>query len=219
MCGAANSTIDKIDSSGNWSTFAKIEQLGISGLVFGNGYLFANCFGSQTVDRIDSKGKAIVIATDWFSSLNAPQGLAFNSSGYLYVANYGSGDIIKLISGGRGSFFASAGYSIVGLAFDRSSNLYVSNYYDGTIAKFDLSGNGHIFASGFINPCGLAFDTSGYLYVANQGGGTIIKFDSSGNGSIFASGLDQPLWIATQVPEPTTILLLGLGALVLRKRT
>jgi len=48
-------------------------------------------------------------------------------------------------------------------------------------------------------------------------GGTIEKFDSSGNRSIFALGLDAPAWIA--VPEPATILLVGLGGLsLLRKR-
>ena len=70
-------------------------------------------------------------------------------------------------------------------------------------------------------PIGLAFDSSGNLYAANLTGvigGTIDKFDSSGNRSIFASGLDGPEFIATQVPEPASIALLALGAVIIRRR-
>jgi hypothetical protein len=49
------------------------------------------------------------------------------------------------------------------------------------------------------------------IYVSCWSSGTIEIIDSSGNGSIFASGLAYPEFIATQVPEPATLLLFGLG--------
>jgi DNA-binding beta-propeller fold protein YncE len=101
---------------------------------------------------------------------------------------------------------------LIGLAFDSSSNLYVANYSNGTIDKYDSSGNRTVFATGFSNPYGLSFDSSGNLFMADIGAGIIYKYDTLGNGSIFASGLSQPAFIATQVPEPATLLLLGLGA-------
>ena len=101
----------------------------------------------------------------------------------------------------------------MGLAFDSSGYLYAASWLSGTISKFDSSGNGTtFFVSRFDRPTGLAFDSSGYLYAASWLSGTIEKFDSSGNMSLFAWGLREPACIATQIPEPATLLLLGLGA-------
>ena len=118
----------------------------------------------------------------------------------------------------RISLLAVIAITLLTSSLTYADNIYVSCLGNGTIEKFDSSGNRSTFASGLNSPDGLAFDSSNNLYVANYGGGTIIKFDSSGNRSVFASGLSGPLFIATQVPEPAALLLLGLGGLVLRKR-
>ena len=102
-------------------------------------------------------------------------------------------------------------------AIAHADYIYVSCYGNGTIEKFDSSGNGTIFASGLNGPSGLAFDSSGNLFTTNWSTGTIEKFDSSGNRSVFASGLNRPSFIAAQIPEPATLLLLGLGGLIIRR--
>ena len=71
-----------------------------------------------------------------------------------------------------------------------------------------------MFASGLVRPEGLAFDSSGNLYVV-ESPGDIIKYDPTGNHSVFASGLLYPGYIAIEAPEPSTILLIVIGAVVL----
>jgi DNA-binding beta-propeller fold protein YncE len=122
------------------------------------------------------------------------------------------------------SIFASTGLdSPEGLAFDSAGNLYVANADYNTIEKFGTNSVGSVFAStGMDSPKGLAFDSAGNLYVAEPLSNTIEEFGTNGVGSVFAStGLDDPTFIATQVPETSTLTLVGLGlsaVVVFRRR-
>ena len=93
--------------------------------------------------------------------MNGPIGLAFDSAGNLYAANYGANTIEKFTPGGVGSVFANTGLnSPIGLAFDSAGNLYAANYGANTIEKFTPGGVGSVFASsGLSNPTFLAFAT------------------------------------------------------------
>ena len=152
--------------------------------------------------------------------MNNPGALAFDSSGNLFVANQGNSTIEEFGSSGTGSVFATSASGVdnpYGLAVDSSGNVYVANYSNSSIEKFNPNGQGSTFTSTnlLLDPIGLAFDSTGNLYVANHGHGDILEFNSSGVGSLFASGLGNAVGIAIDVPEPSSFLLLGLGAMTL----
>lgn len=103
-----------------------------------------------------------------------PAGLAFDSSGNLFVANRLDNSIGKITPSGIGSIFvpASAGLSgPSGLAFDYSGNLYVACLNDNTVRKVTPDGTVSTFvtaAAGISGPEFLACDFVGNLYVANN---------------------------------------------------
>lgn len=143
-----------------------------------------------------SSGNATTIAnskTLFASGLNQPRGLAFDSSGNLFVANYGNNTVSKITPGGVVSTFVSGGMiNPTGLAFDTAGNLYAASY-SNTVSKITPGGVVSTFASGLVGPEGLTFDSSGNLYAANAFSNSVSKISPGGTVSPFASGsMDHP---------------------------
>jgi len=104
--------------------------------------------------------------------LNAPSGIIFDTQGSLYVANYGTNQIliynpqlVQTSSISRGLSGPSR------LAFDSVGNLYVSNGKSNAITVGDPSGNqitSKTITNRVIAPLGVAVDSSGNVFVANN---------------------------------------------------
>jgi sugar lactone lactonase YvrE len=130
--------------------------------------------------------------TTFVSGLNTPQGLAFDSSGNLYVANYESGTVTEVNTAGATAIFASGFTHPEGLAFDKAGNLYVANGDNaGTVSEVSPSGVVTTFAdynTGLYYPKGLAFDGSGNLYAADIAFTTVTKLPPGGEAGNFDYG-------------------------------
>jgi DNA-binding beta-propeller fold protein YncE len=128
--------------------------------------------------------------------LNQPRGIAFDRSGDLYEADYGSNSINWITAAGRGFSLNYDGMNgPTGLAFDTSGDLFVSNWGDGTIVKVVSRFERSVFASGLNDPTGMAFDSAGNLFVADYGDGEIKEFTPDGIESEFAA-LKHPWGLA-----------------------
>ena len=115
------------------------------------------------------------------TGLNDPFALAFDSSGNLYVANYGGTTVSEFAPGSITATVTLTGLSEPeALVFDSSGNLYVANdgIGDGTTVSEFAPGSTTPSATltGLTDPWAPAFDSSGNLFVANWNSGTVSEF-------------------------------------------
>ena len=168
-----------IDSSGNI-------------YITSNSYIFKYDLSGSFLQKIGTEGSGD-------GQFYYPNGIAFDSSDNIYVADGGNNRIQKFDSnwnfiakwganGGDGTQGTGDGefYSPFGIITDSSDNIYVTDQAD-RIQKFDSSGN-YISSFGahgsgpgeFDEPIDIAMDTSGNFYVLDSSLGTVQKFNSSG---------------------------------------
>ena len=141
--------------------------------------LYVSSYGSRAVKKIDDNGNVSVFADT--GALVGIEGIAFDSHGNLYVAEYGNGStypIDKYQPDGVKTLFATGQGQPAGMVFDKYGNLYVGQNFN--IEKFDTAGHATYFA-GTNQPEYLATDADGNVYASTWYDNTVVKFDPGGN--------------------------------------
>ncbi len=219
---AAAGGIYEYSSNGTQSTFAHLG--GMMGMaVNGSGDVFGSVLGriqgeSEVFEFTPSGQESLV-----YNLLKEPNAIAIDSSGDVFVADYGNG------SSGTGSireFFPipSAPYFIEstyasglngadGLAFDKSADLFEDDGLTGTINEFTSSGRKLNYFSAGEQTNDLAIDPSGDLFVTAGpfGSGQVIEISPSRVESTFATGFENPVSLVYVAPEPTSLVLVVFG--------
>lgn len=229
-----NHTIRKITSAGVVTTFAgasakdgSTDGTGVAAGFFnpngiavdasGNSYVADS--NNNTIRKVTPAGVVTTFAglaghngsTDGAvaaARFSIPKGVAVDSSGNLYVADYYNYTIRKITAAGvvttlagtagqagsvDGAGAAARFYNPAGVAVDSSGNVYVADQGNDTIRKITPAGVvttiGGIAGSfgttdgggnKFGGPAGVAVDSSGNVYVADRGDDTIAKITPSG---------------------------------------
>jgi sugar lactone lactonase YvrE len=208
------------DSHGNINAFTPngVESVFASGLYNTTGLAFdsaGNLFvatglpgqvGGFILEYTPSGGRSI------FASELDSRGLAFNTGGDLFDAEFGNTSaVLKFTPLGVKSTFASGLNSVTSLAFDSKDNLFVLDGWN--ILQFTPSGVESTFASGLYYPYAITFDSDDDLFVAED---STLEIRPDGTQSVFApiSGTRlafQPV----PAPEPTSFELLIVGTVAL----
>jgi hypothetical protein len=114
------------------------------------------------------------------SGLKFPDGLAVDSSGDVYIADWGAEHIVKETPSATGytQTAIDAGFVVGrGIAVDGSGNLFITSHFGGQVFKETLSNGSYVqslIASGMDQPNGIAIDGSGNLYLLDSGNDRVL---------------------------------------------
>jgi hypothetical protein len=213
-------SVEKITPNGAISTYSGYNASGVLSLAFdqsGDLFVGAYSFGNGGISEITPGGAVSTFATNV-----EPAGLAFNSSGDLFVSD---GSILDYTPSGSFSVFANvASYAPAGLAFDSHGNLFVAEV--GEIEEFTPAGVGSLFATTSGEFYGVAIDSNDNVYTSVLQTNTIDEFSAGGallqsfsSGGLGVRNLAFGPDISSSTPEPAPLLLtlIGLAFLVIRR--
>lgn len=176
-----------------------------SGLAFDSpGNLLIADAGNGRIRRVDRLGVITTVAGGGTASgsaadggpatnasLNAPQGIAVDSRGNMYIAEALSGRVRVVNPLG---VISTLGFSFLfpaGVALDSAGNLYVTQQAlgiarrDGGVVRISPEGQLSSFASSLIRPAGLAPDNSGRVFITDPFDHLLYR-SSQGNNQIIA---------------------------------
>ncbi len=117
------------------------------------------------------------------TGLNNPSGIAINTLGDIFIAQYPVNNIIKVAAGTmtQTTFVSSGLNSPYGLEFGPLGNLYVADEGSNTIKRVTPAGVvTTINGTGLSYPYDVGFDLSGNMYITNNGANTVRKSLASG---------------------------------------
>jgi len=132
-------------------------------------YVLKNVLGSIVSDPFVYSPTLPLISSTFASSVSLGNlsGLAFDTSGNLYVVAYGDPIIYSITPTGVMSPFTTittGTYANRFSVFDTSGNLYVTNDTDGTIYIITPSGVSNIFNNSITDPVGMRSITVFYMF-------------------------------------------------------
>jgi hypothetical protein len=206
--GSSGQTGTFADGTGSNAGFNGIMEMAIDS----SGNVYVGDTGNNRIRKVTSAGVVTTLAgsgtasygdgTGTNSGFNNPYGVAVDSFGNVYVADFNNHRIRKITSTGVVTTFAGGGsgdgigtnagfYQPIGTTIDLIGNIYVTEYGGKRIRKITSagvvttlagggSGDGIGTNAGFNNPFGATVDLAGNVYVIDTNTNSIRKITSAG---------------------------------------
>lgn len=177
---ASNMTIRKYDPSGVLinATFGGTLGFIPTGIHFDAfGTLFVQDYTNGAIRTISANGAVNPIPFLTGLHKNFTSSFAFDSNGYLYVANHTDKTVLKVDTGGKSVIIATGFSSTRSIVVDCVGIVYISNWNGNSTSKVTPQGIVSTLVSGLSNPFGLALDSSGNLYVGSWATGNVTKIE------------------------------------------
>lgn len=184
----------KVTGSGAFS----LSLAGSTAAIVGTGWSTMVAYsGAPTRVRLVAPGIATFVAqytTAVTVNASDPRGLAFNSTGDYFVADFGRGKILKFNSAGVyqsefGTYGTGSGQmkQPYGVAIDASDNIWVADWANNKVLKFNSSGvfQAQYGSTGtgngqFKNPTDIGFKSTGNFVVTDFTNNRVQEFNAAG---------------------------------------
>ena len=211
IADALNGRLRRVDSQGiittvatglNWPEGIAVDSSGNVYIAEKNGHRIRRVDAMGTITTIAGTGARGFSGDGGLATgamLDSPWDVAVDTSGNLYIADYGNRRVRRVDTSGTITTVAGIGYAIDsggtgpaieavltrpgGVAVDSSGNLYIADYGNHRIKQVDSSGTlttiagtgmrgdrgdgGKALEAQIGGPVGLAADTSGHIYLAD----------------------------------------------------
>jgi len=158
----------------------------------------------NTLSMVPLSGTATGPQTEYFPStttvLNntatSPQFVAVDGNSSVFIADQGTGEVIKVTSAGALSTLATGLTALSGIAVDGAGVVYAT--YNGTnILKIAQNGTQTVLTvAGANNLVGIALDGVGNMYLTDYGAGAVYMVAPDGTKVVVATGFGNPLGVA-----------------------
>jgi sugar lactone lactonase YvrE len=160
------------------------------GISIGPRHVLLSSWFSNTVEKVDRKTNKLVATLGDFA---APVDALEANDGTLYVAELGSGNLVKVSADGKQrNIIAKELRAPVAMAQGTGNVIYMTEYAAGAVSAFDLSSGGRrVVVDGLAGPEGIDVGPDGKLYVAEVGQRRVLQIDpATGAKTVIAANLD-----------------------------
>ena len=160
------------------------------GLSVGPKHVLLSSWFSMTVEKVDRKTGKLVATLSEFS---APVDALEANDGTLYVAELGSGNLVKVSPDGKTrTTVVKELRAPVALAQGPGNLIYVTEIAGGAVTQIDVAtGARKVVADNLAGPEGIDVGPDGKLYVAEVGQKRVVAIDpATGTKTVIASNLD-----------------------------
>jgi len=179
------------------------------GISVGPNHVLLSSWFSMTVEKVDRKtGKVVATLGDFAAPMDAVE----MADGTLYVAELGSGNLVKVSADGKErTTVAKELRAPAALAKGKNNILYVTEHAAGAVTQIDVaSGARKVVADGLAGPEGIDVGPDGRLYVAEVGQKRVVAIDpASGAKTVIASNLD--IGLETYPGGPPALVVTGVA--------
>lgn len=128
-------------------------------------------------------------------TFSSPTGLAYDSSGSLYVTEWSADRVTRVDPTGVRRPVTDEVRSPSGVVVGRDGTVYVALYSDGVVYRLRSDGRPGEFVRNLRTPAGLSIGRDGHFLIADRGLNQILRADAAGSTQVLAQGLATPVGV------------------------